>query len=136
MADGADRHGEGSVHELVGEGLTAWSVSPGGERVRLGFEDGDGNRCELDLPFEAVSALLMTIPSILRAALGARGDRCARVVQPLRSWRLEQAVGSGSLILTLSTPTGFEIAFVVAQHQLEGMGEAAAESGRTGILLN
>lgn len=127
---GGDRLGDACTwHDLVGEGLTAWSVSPCGARVRLGFEDAAGQRCRLDLPFEAISALLMTIPAILRAALRARGEGDTRVVQPLGDWRLERAAGTASLILTLSTPTGFDIAFRVAADQLEAMGEAAAESG-------
>ena len=99
MVNGSDRPGEGSVHELVGEGLTSWVVSPEGDRVCLDFEDAAGRRCQLDLPFDAVSALPMTIPSMLRAALRARGDLSARVVQPLGGWQLERAVGTGSLIL-------------------------------------
>ncbi len=136
MADGGDVLGDTLGGEMVGEGLTTWSVSPGGRRVQLGFEDASGRRCRLDLPFDVLSALLFTIPRILRAALRARGDRNARVIQPLRSWQLERAAGTDCLILTLSTPTGFDVAFAVAQDQLAAMGEAAAGADRPRALLN
>jgi len=112
----------------VAEGLTSWSVSGDGERVRLGFEDGVGRLRRLDLPFDAVSALLLTIPRMLRAALQVRGDPSARVVQPLGAWNLERAAGSGCLILTLSAPGGFDVAFAVAPDQLAAMGEAVGSA--------
>ncbi len=107
------------------EGLTSWTVSEDGDRIRLGFEDGVGRRRRLDLPFDAVSSLLLTIPRILRTALRARGNRSARVVQPLGAWSLERAAHPGCLILTLSAPSGFDVAFAVAPHQLAAMSEAA-----------
>lgn len=133
---GGSRSACASVRELVGEGLTGWSVTPGEGRVRLGFEDATGQRCRLDLPLEAVSALLVAIPSMLRDALLARGDGDARVVQPLGKWKLERAVGAWSLVLTLSTPTGFDVAFAVAPDQLEAMGEAAAGPISPAVFLN
>ncbi len=136
MADGGDLLGEPSGGEMVGEGLTAWSVLPGGRRVQLGFEDAGGRCCRLNLPFDVLSALLMTIPRILRTALRARGDPSARVIQPLGAWQLERAAGTGCLILTLSTPNGFDVAFMVAPDQLAAMGEAAAETDRKRGLLN
>ncbi len=144
MADGGDLLGgdllgeapRGEVgDEVVGEGLTAWSVLPGGRRVHLGFEDASGRRCRLNLPFDALSALLLTIPRIMGAALRARGDPSARVIQPLGSWHLERAAGTGCLILTLSTPNGFDVAFTVAPDQLAAMGEAAG-ADRPRTLLN
>ena len=122
--DPASHPSEASACELA-EGLTSWSVSGDGERVQLGFEDGVGHLRRLDLPFDAISALLLTIPSILRAALRARGNRSARVVQRLDAWSLERVAGSGCLILTLSTPTGFDVTFAVSPHQLAAMNEAA-----------
>ncbi len=118
-------HASGSESCEVAEGLTSWSVSGDGERVRFGFEDVAGRLRRLDLPFDAVSSLLLTIPQMLRAALRARGNRSARVVQSLGGWSLERAAGSGCLILTLSTPGGFDVAFAVAPQQLAAMSEAA-----------
>jgi hypothetical protein len=117
---------DGPEQDVTGEGLTSWSVSPCGRRVQLGFEDVQGRQCSLDLPFEAASALLMALPRVLRAALRARGDRTARVVQPLGAWHIERAADTGALVLTLATPTGFDVAFAVAPDQLEAMGEAVS----------
>ena len=132
--DGTDA--QASVCEVVGEGLTSWSVSDDGDRVRLGFEDGAGRLSRLDLPFEALSALLLIVPRILRAALRARGNRGARVVQRLGAWRLEQAAGSGCLVLTLSTPADFDIAFAVTAQQLSDMSDAAGRTEAPKITLN
>ena len=118
------------------EGLTSWTVSGDGERIRLGFEDGVGRRRRLDLPFDAVSSLLLTIPRMLRTALRARGDRSARVVQPLGAWGLERTANPGCLILTLSTPSGFDVAFAVAPHQLAAMSEAADSADIPQDVLN
>ncbi len=118
------------------EGLTSWAVSADGDRIRLGFEDGIGRRRRLDLPFDAVSSLLLTIPRILRTALRARGNRSARVVQSLGAWSLERAANPGCLILTLSTPSGFDVAFAVAPHQLAAISEAADSAGIPQDALN
>ena len=53
----------------VGERLTTWSVSPDGARARLGFADNHGRPFRIDLPVEAVSGLLMTLPHVLQHAL-------------------------------------------------------------------
>ena len=127
-------HASGTEPCDVAEGLTSWSVSGDGERVRLRFEDGAGPVRRLDLPFEALSALLLTIPRMLHAALRARGNRSARMVQPLGGWSLERAADSGCLILTLSTPAGFDVAFAVAPQQLAAMSEAAdSAANSTGL---
>jgi hypothetical protein len=120
----------------VVEGLTSWTVSEDGDRIRLGFEDGVGRRRRLDLPSDAVGSLLPTIPRILLAALRAWGNRGARVVQPLGAWRVERAAHPGRLILTLSTPSGFDVAFAVAPHQLAAMSEAADSAATPQDVLN
>ena len=131
--DGPAGHPSEAELEVV-EGLTSWTVSEDGERIRLGFEDGIGRRRGLDLPFDAVSSLLLTIPRMLRTALRTRG-RGARVAQPLGAWSVERAT-SGCLILTLSTPSGFDAAFAVAPHQLAAMSEAADSADVPRDLLN
>ena len=118
------------------EGLTSWTVSEDGDRIRLGFEDGVGRHRRLDLPFDAVSSLLLTIPRILRAALRARGNRGARWVQPLGAWSVERAAHPGCRILTLSAPSGFDVAFAVAPHQLAAMNEAADSANVPRDVLN
>ncbi len=114
--------------ELVGGWLTTWSVSPDGSRVRLGFADRKGRPYGLDLPFEAASALLMTLPRILQSALDARRDSSSRIVHPLGAWQVEQAAGRHALILTLKTPDGFGVAFTLMPDELAAMAEAGRHS--------
>ena len=118
------------------EGLTSWTVSEDGDRIRLGFEDGVGRRRGFDLPFDAVSSLLLTTPRMLRTALRAQGNRSARVVQPLGAWSVERAAHPGCLILTLSALSGFDVAFAVAPHQLAAMSEAADSADVSRDVLN
>ena len=122
-----------TMRELVGEALTTWSVSHDGSRVRLGFADHDGKSCRIDLPMEAMSALLLTLPRILQCALEARNDGSDRIVHPLGGWQLERAAEPGELILTLRTSEGFEVAFAMAPDQLAAMAEAGQDYSRSSL---
>ncbi len=122
-----------AVHEPAGEWLTTWSVSPDGRRARFGFADAVGRPRRLDLPVEAVGALLMTLPRVLQVALDRLGDGTARMVQPLGLWHLEQGIDPGQL--TLSTPDGFSVAFALAPAELAAMAEAG-QAHRPGTSLS
>ena len=113
--------------------LTDWSIIPGGEDIRLGLSTADGKRSNVLLSFDALSSLLMTLPRMLQAALDTRcSDGSLRVVQVLGTWRIEQARGDPSLILKLSTPDGFEVAFALNQQDADSLGAALnATSGTT-----
>jgi hypothetical protein len=94
--------------------LTGWGVSPGGSHLSLGFLTKDGASRRVVLPLDAVTGLMMTLPRMLQAALQARfPDGSLRAVQPLDTWRLEQAATPDGLILTLRAPGGFEVAFAM-----------------------
>jgi hypothetical protein len=108
------------------ERLTNWTVITDGQYARLGFEDEAGRPCAISLPIGLLSALMMTIPRILREALQAQfADGSRRMIHALGDWRVEQAVEADTAILSLATPDGFEVAFAVA----------AADAGRLGRLL-
>lgn len=124
-----------AVSELVGEALTTWSVSHDGSRVRLGFADRDGEPCRIDLPMEAMSVLLLTLPRILQCALDTRDDGSKRIVHPLGGWQLEQAAEQGELILTLRTSEGFDVAFALAPDQLAAMAEAGQHHSCASLAL-
>jgi len=124
-----------AMRELVGEALTTWSVSHDGSRVRLGFADGDGDPCRIDLPMAVMSALLLTLPRILQCAFDTRGDGSDRMVHPLGSWSVERAAGQEELILTLKTPDGFSIAFALASDELAAMAETGQNYGRAPLAL-
>ncbi len=116
-----------TARELVGEALTTWSVSQDGNREQLGFADGDGHLRRIDLPVEAVSGLLLTLPRVLQRALEACGDDRDRIVHPLREGRLEQAGGNGLLILSLDTTGGFGASFTLAPGELAATAQAGQE---------
>jgi predicted NAD/FAD-dependent oxidoreductase len=111
------------------ERLTTWAVTPDGERVRLGLEDDAGRPCAVSLPTSLLSALMMTIPRMLRQALKVRrADGSLRMLQQLAGWRIERAAGADNFILTLATPDRFEMTFAVAAPQADLLGETLRES--------
>jgi hypothetical protein len=114
---------------IKGERLTTWAVTSDGERVRLGLEDEAGRPCALSLPINLLSALMMTIPRMLREALEARAsDGSLRMIQELAGWRLERAVDADAFILSLATLDGFEVTFAVPAPQAELLAETLRES--------
>ncbi len=113
-----------AVHELAGEWLTTWSVSPDDRRARFGFVDATGRPCRLGLPVEAAGGPVMTLPWVLQVALDRLGDDTARMVQPLGLRHLEWGADPGRLILTLSTPDGFSVASALPSAGLAVMAEA------------
>lgn len=113
------------VRAIEGRGLTAWSVLPGGNRIRLDFSDRNGAAHHIVLPFDALTGLLMTLPRMLQTALDARfADGSLRFVQPLGRWRLELAENASGLILQLGTRDGFEGAFALNGHNADQLGAA------------
>jgi len=109
---------------IKGERLTTWTVAAEGERVLLGFEDDAGQHCAISLPIEVLSALMMTIPRMLREALAARLDGGAlRMIHPLGDWRVERAMGADASLLSLATPDGFEVTFALATPEADRLGE-------------
>jgi hypothetical protein len=89
------------------------------------FVGADGTTHQIVLPFEALSSLLMTLPRMLQTALDARfADGSLRFVQPIGSWRLEQAESDLGLILRLGTRDGFEIAFAWNGSDADSVGAA------------
>ncbi len=109
---------------IKGERLTTWAVTPDGERVRLGFEDEAGRPCAVNLPINVLSALMMTIPRILRQALAVRfADGSLRMIHELGEWRVERAVEADASILSLATSDGFEVTFAVTTAEADRLGE-------------
>ena len=118
-------------NEIDVASLTTCLVTPGGQRIRLNFEDAHGRAATLILPTSCVHQLVMTLPHLLSTALKAQtGNTSARAVFPLGEWRLETAAGCGDLILTIKTTDGFEAAFSLSAATLARM-TTAVEEGRT-----
>src|ERR1700733_5764207 len=113
------------VRSIEGEELTTWRVLTGGTHVSMDFIGIDGAAHRLVLPFDVLSSLLMTLPRMLQTALDARfPDGSLRFVQPIGSWRLEQAESDLGLILRLGTRDGFEIAFAWNGSDADSVGAA------------
>jgi hypothetical protein len=115
-----------------GERLTAWSVMPDGDHVRLGFEDKDGRPQTITLPVGVLSGLLMTIPRMLSQALRTKfADSSLRMIHELGDWRVERAIGVDASILSLATPDGFEVTFAVATSQADRLGQTLRRAADT-----
>jgi len=109
---------------IKGERLTTWTVAAEGERVVLGFEDEAGQCRNISLPVEVLSALMMTIPRMLREALAGRfAGGSLRMIHPLGDWRVERAMGVDASLLSLATPDGFEVTFALATPEADRLGE-------------
>jgi hypothetical protein len=110
---------------IEGRRLSAWTVLPGGTRIRLDFAGSDGTIHRIVLPFDALTGLLMTLPRMLQTALDTRfADGSLRFVQRLGRWALEQAESDAGLILKLGTRDGFEVAFVLNGNDACALGAA------------
>jgi hypothetical protein len=121
--------------------LTTCEVAPDGGAVRLNFEDVAGRPAAFTLPRICLQQLVMTLPVLLSKSLKAQhGDESLRLVFPLDNWRLEAAAGTKRLILTLTTPDGFEVTFSLEAQTISELMSAIeehrsdSEQGRT--LLN
>ena len=85
--------------------LTHFSVCRSGKHVEIGFTDHAGEPVALQLPQECLSMLLMTLPSMIEAALRRRtGNPELRQVYPLGDWQLHLGSEPESIIISLATP--------------------------------
>jgi len=92
--------------------LTTCGVTADGATVELGFVDVAGAAVSVRLPFDQAEAVVMTLPSLLARALKRRtGNPEARYVFDLGEWLVEGAKAGNCLIVTLTTPDGFEVSF-------------------------
>jgi hypothetical protein len=128
------------TNEIDVASLTTCEVAPDGYCVRLNLEDAVGRPVTLRLTSACVRQLVMTLPHLLSKALQAQhGDSSLRAVFPLGDWRLEAAAGSKDLILTMTTPDGFEVAFSLGVPAIEWIMSAfeehrsVAEQGPTSL---
>jgi hypothetical protein len=110
---------------IEGDELTTWAVLARGTHLRMDFIGIAGIAHRIVLPFDALSSLLMTLPSMPQTALDARfPDGSLRFVHQLGTWRIEQAAAGAGLILQLCTPDGFEVAFALNDSGTNSLGAA------------
>lgn len=107
--------------------LTTYGVNPDGRQVRIHLRDQTGKSAVLELPTQALSELMMTLPRMLQQALQKQyDDSSLRLVHELGDFQLEQAGGIDRLILTLKTTDGFEVSFAVTNASLAEISSAAS----------
>ena len=118
-----------NAEPIEGERLTTWRVLTGGNRIALDFVATDGENHSIVLSVDALSGLMMTLPSMLQSALDERFPNGAfRIVQQLAGWQLEQqAAATDGLILKLRTAEGFEVSFALATENAGCLGVALLE---------
>lgn len=108
--------------------LASCKVVDGGERITLGVLDAAGKPTELSLSMSDASAVAMTLPRLLRMALGRRfGDDTLRYVFPLDSWQIELGGDGQTLILTMAAAGGFEASFGLGPGSVQSLGLALAD---------
>ncbi|MFG1377956.1 hypothetical protein [Xanthobacter autotrophicus] len=113
--------------DIMGEDLLAFDVAVDGSRIRMSFSRPDGTATALNLPSDCLKAMVMTLPKMMTEVLRARHrDDSLRLVYPAHMVRIEQASDPQTLILTLSTPDGFEVSFALAGPQLKSLVAAEA----------
>ncbi len=107
--------------------LTTCEVSDDGQDVRLNLLDRNGRAVAVTLSLACVSSLIMTLPAIQTQALrAAHADPSLRVAYPAERWALERSDAAGCLLLTLSTPDGFQVCFSLHSEALADMARAAS----------
>jgi hypothetical protein len=112
--------------------LTHFSVCCSGRHVEVGFTDQAGEPMSLELPQECLSALLMTLPRMIEAALRRRtGNPALRQVYPLSDWELHLGSEPDSMIISLATPDGFSVSFCAPLEQAAELGAALARQEQT-----
>ncbi len=107
--------------------LTTCDIVEGGHGIRLDFVDETGAPVSLRVPFDQAQAIAMTLPRILtRAVKSLTGSADARYVFPLGNWVVEKAKEQDGLMLTLTTPDGFEVSFGISPATSRVLGSALA----------
>jgi hypothetical protein len=75
---------------------------------------------------------MMTLPNVLRQALRNQfRDTSLRLVYPLAQSRIEKLAGKEAVILTSTTPDGFEVSFEYNRRQVAELSEAFAGADLT-----
>jgi hypothetical protein len=112
--------------------LTTFEVAPDGTRFQLNVRAEDGQCASVSLPTRCINELMMTLPHVLRQALCNQfRDTSLRLVYPLAQSRIEKLAGKEAVILTSTTPDGFEVSFEYNRRQVAELSEAFAGADLT-----
>jgi hypothetical protein len=95
--------------------MTEARLSEDGRRVHLTLVDAGGEKVLLSFPTGCLNTVLSTVPR--------RPD--PDTVHRLDSWSMDTSDNGQELILTLRTPEGLGVSFVLKSWQVEGMATIA-----------
>ncbi len=111
--------------DIHSRALTTCEIAADGQIISLGFVDASGKTAAVKLPVDQVSALAMTLPSLIEKALRKQfRDDTLRYTYPLGSWTFEHSSYPGTSIVTLRTTDGFGVCFSMERRQQDALGEA------------
>lgn len=108
---------------INGKSLSTFEVALDGNSVSINVIDEKARRGSLVLSADCLGALIMTLPEMMRQSLCRRyHDSSLRFVYPVSDWEIEAAGEEPeSVILTLRTPDGFHVSFVLPKDDLRHM---------------
>lgn len=105
--------------------LTTYDICEDGKAVVLKLVDANGNASALTFQIAELGNLVMTLPSLIEAALQRQfRDTSLRFAYPIGSWSVEQASDPASMIVTLRTKDGFGVSFSMARNKADELGNA------------
>jgi hypothetical protein len=112
--------------------LTTCEVAADGQTVRLNLLDPQGHAVAVVLPLACVTSLMMTLPALQTQALrAAHADPSLRVAYPAERWSLERSADAHCLLLTLTTPDGFQVCFSLHPDAIADMAHTACGEARS-----
>ncbi len=92
--------------------LTTYEISGDGTTVELNVVDEAGKSTCLQFQLPDLGNLLMTLPSLIEAALRRKyRDGAYRFAHPVGHWSIEAASDPSSVIVSLQTKDGFGVNF-------------------------
>jgi hypothetical protein len=113
------------------QALTTYKVDEDGQGVALGIKDTSGTMATLRMKVSELGNLVMTLPSIIEAALRRQyRDTSLRYTYPLGSWLVEPASDPAYLIVTMRTADGFGVSFSLPRQRAAQLGQAISTGVR------
>jgi len=98
--------------------LTSYEVADDGSAIRMLVNDAEAQPLAIDFPMECLNSLLMTLPSMVMAALRQRyKDATLKLTYPLAQFDISFASDLTTRILTMTTPDGFSVSFSLSEAQ-------------------
>ena len=94
--------------------LNCVRLSPDGSRLILLLRDDLGRKVSLSVPANSLNTMLMAMPRAVQPG----------TVHALDSWDMAQG-DDGAMVLTLSTPDGLTVSFIIKSWQVQGMATVA-----------